>query len=368
MGQPNRNVPLPTRPSWLLPVAGWTLGISYAALAAAYWVGSWGCAYWNKMFNQIPGYPPFSIGVFGIGWFAEAVRALIIIYPGVVCIGFGTFRSEAMQLMSGPSQRPDDGPHPSANVVRGFRLIFTVLGIALMVACAWYHMSSAPLALYELRGNEDGPRDHTPPRTIEEYRCINYCYLSYFFYMFYSLVIWLSCFLIMFSIVSFSVTKDTLNMRNYYLYLFNYIDKNNNIQAGEKIVIEYDRIQKKAQSMLTRYFSLVTLLLLVWAYLLWVDRYNLTNEFERLARMLILVFLYLFAGLLIAFYIFHDTLVKAVKEAIPMEKRKHFTENHRFLPLLWATMRESDYFKWMWILVVLILIRSVVPKIAMAFT
>ena len=101
----------------------------------------------------------------------------------------------------------------------------------------------------------------------------------------------------------------------------------------------------------------------MWNYLLWIDRYNLTNEFERIASMLIRLFLCLFVVLLNTFYIFHDTLVKSVKKAIPMEKQEHFTENHRFLPLLWATMRDSDYFKWIWILVVLILIRKAIDNI-----
>ena len=136
-GGPMTNNTVSVTPSWLRSVANWTFGVSCVALAAAYWVGSWGCAYWNKRFNQIAGniWPFVSIGVFGVGCMAEALRAFIIIYPGVLWIGFGRFGSEAMQLlMPNPSQRPDDEPLSSA-VVRGFRVFFSVWGIALILAC-----------------------------------------------------------------------------------------------------------------------------------------------------------------------------------------------------------------------------------------
>ena len=97
---------------------------------------------------------------------------------------------------------------------------------------------------------ERSPRLY-PTSNTQEYWCRIYCYLSYFFYMLYSLVIWTCSFTVMFSIVSLAITSDALNLRKYYYDLVNKVDTyhSDHGQTGEEIVMEYDRIQKKAQPM-----------------------------------------------------------------------------------------------------------------------
>lgn len=336
--------PLP-RPGWLLPAASWTFAVSVVSLSAAYYIGSWGCQYWNTMFNRIPGFidpPPH--GVFGIGYFAEVGRAAIIIFVGMILIIFGEFRAEAMTLLPGPLK--SRGDRPAAPFVGFFRGFFAVMGIFIAATLISHHLSGAPLKLWRqqgMRGVAEADLLPIPPTTAEEVACHFNCRLAYGSYVIYSLINWLICFDVMLSVVLFVVASDIRRLYQLWEQMDRYRGDPRRTLLG--IRAQFNRIVRKARTMLERYFSLVAFLLFALAYLVLLDRHNLEESALQLFVTAILALLAAFLGLLGAFVFFHDRLVATSLVAIPEEERGQFRALHRLLPLLRETTLGSSYFK-----------------------